>query len=157
MGKTGRVAARKPRQPPERAEPLKQITTYEVGLTISRELGDRYGEGIALNNLGLALQEVRQFEEAITAYQQAGVMFRELGDRQGEGGACTNFGVLLREVRLFDEAITVFQQAKDLSRSGRSPRRRPGTGQPWTRAAGGAAVRRSRPGLARRCCCLRRC
>jgi Flp pilus assembly protein TadD len=36
-----------------------------------RETGDRHGEGRALNNLGLALLEVRRFEEAISAHQDA--------------------------------------------------------------------------------------
>ncbi|MFI7448484.1 tetratricopeptide repeat protein [Nonomuraea sp. NPDC049714] len=44
------------------------------------ELGDRRGEGQALNNLGNALQEVRRFEEAITAHQDAAAIFREVGD-----------------------------------------------------------------------------
>ena len=41
---------------------------------------------MARNNLGVALQEVRRFEEAITAHQDAVGIFRETGDRHGEGG-----------------------------------------------------------------------
>ena len=42
-------------------------------------------EGDALTNLGLALREVRRFEEAITACQDAAAICRETGDRHREG------------------------------------------------------------------------
>ena len=61
------------------------ITAYQDAAAIFRETGDRHGEGIALNNLGMALREVRRFEEAITAAQDAAAIFRETGDRHREG------------------------------------------------------------------------
>ena len=89
-------------------------------LTVSREtarcLGDRGGEGMALNNLGLALREVRQFEEAITACQDAAAIYRETGDRGGEGMALNNLGAALLEVRRFEEAITACQDAAAIYR-----------------------------------------
>ena len=48
---------------------------------------------MALNNLGIALREVRRFEEAITAHQDAAAIFRETGDRHGEGMALDNLGL----------------------------------------------------------------
>ena len=36
-----------------------------------RQTGDRHGEANALNNLGVALREVRRYEEAITACEEA--------------------------------------------------------------------------------------
>jgi Tetratricopeptide repeat len=45
---------------------------------------------MALNNLGLALREVRRFEEAITAHQDAAAIYRETGDRHREGTALNN-------------------------------------------------------------------
>jgi hypothetical protein len=47
----------------------------------------RHGEGTALQNLGLALRQVRRLEEAITALQEAAALFRETGDRHSEGTA----------------------------------------------------------------------
>ena len=49
-----------------------------------------------LNNLGIALREVRRFDEAITAHQDAAAIFRETGDRHGEGTALTNLGLALQ-------------------------------------------------------------
>jgi DDE superfamily endonuclease/Tetratricopeptide repeat len=65
---------------------------------IKVEVGDRHGEGMALNNLGNALGEVRRFEEAITAYTQAAAIFVEVGDRHSEGTALNSLGVTLRQM-----------------------------------------------------------
>ena len=45
---------------------------------------------MALGNLGIALQEVERFEEAITAHREAAAIFRETGDRHREGVALAN-------------------------------------------------------------------
>ncbi|MEU0630603.1 tetratricopeptide repeat protein, partial [Streptomyces sp. NPDC005989] len=79
------------------------ITLTTTALTVCRELGDRHGEGQALNNLGAALQGVRRFVEAIDALTQAATIYRELGDRHREGQALNNLGLALREVRRFEE------------------------------------------------------
>ena len=71
------------------------ITAHQDAAAIFRETGDRHGEGRALDNLGIALREVRRFEEAITAHQDAAAIFRETGDRHGEGGALDNLGTAL--------------------------------------------------------------
>ncbi|MGY0232144.1 tetratricopeptide repeat protein [Longispora urticae] len=92
------------------------ITLTEHALTALRELGDRHSESAALANLGLALQEVRRFEEAIDAHQRAAEIARELGDRHGEGAALNNLGSVLQDVRRFEEAIGAHQQAADIAR-----------------------------------------
>ncbi len=45
---------------------------------------------MALNSLGLALRNMRRFEEVITAHQDAAAIHRETGDRHGEGVALNN-------------------------------------------------------------------
>ncbi|MFI9552760.1 tetratricopeptide repeat protein [Nonomuraea endophytica] len=64
-----------------------RLTVDSIALACMREVGDRHGEGMALNNLGAALRQVRRFEEAIVAYEQATAICREVGDRRGEGMA----------------------------------------------------------------------
>ncbi len=61
-----------------------------LAAAIYRETGDRHGEGLALEGLGLALQEVRRFEEAMTAHQDALAIYRETGDQFREGIALNN-------------------------------------------------------------------
>ena len=66
------------------------ITAHQDAAEIFRETGDRHGLGMALNNLGVVLREVRRFGEAITAHQDAAAIFRETGDRHFEGMALDN-------------------------------------------------------------------
>ena len=66
------------------------ISAHQDAAAIFQETGDRHGEGMALNNLGLALQEVGRFGEAISAHQDAAAIFRETGDRHSESIALSN-------------------------------------------------------------------
>ena len=106
---------------------------------IFRETRSRHCEGIAWNNLGLALRGVRRFEEAITAHQKAREIFRKTGDREGEGTAWNNLGSALQEVRRFDEAITAHQHARQ---SYQETGDRHGEGMAWTNL--GSALRQVR-------------
>ncbi|MEV7442911.1 tetratricopeptide repeat protein [Streptomyces sp. NPDC091204] len=92
------------------------VTVAKQALSAARKLGDRRGEGRALNHLGAALREVRRFEEAIKAHTQAVDIFRELEDRHREGAALNNLGLTLRHVRRFEEAIDAHTQAVDIFR-----------------------------------------
>ena len=67
--------------------------------------GDRHGEGMTLNNLGIAYVELRRFEEAIGCYEQSLAICEETGDRHGEGMTLSNLGIAYRELRRFEEAI----------------------------------------------------
>jgi tetratricopeptide (TPR) repeat protein len=66
------------------------IIPLQKAVIIFRDTNDRHGEGMALNNLGAALAEVRRFDEAITACQDAAAIFRETCDEYNEGVALRN-------------------------------------------------------------------
>jgi len=59
---------------------------------VAREIGDRYGEGSALGNLGIAYNFLGDYRQAIEYHQQSLTIFREIGDRNGEGSALGNLG-----------------------------------------------------------------
>jgi hypothetical protein len=81
------------------------LTVLTISRETARRLGDRRGEVMALNNLGLALREVRRFDEAITAQQDAAAIFRETGDRHREEAVPGSTGAPLAAAHGF-EAIT---------------------------------------------------
>ncbi|MEU1312307.1 tetratricopeptide repeat protein [Streptomyces cinnamoneus] len=83
---------------------------------VYRETGDRHGEGTALNNLGLASAEMRQFDDAIEALTDAMAIFQETGDRLSEGLALDNLGGALRVVRRFGDAIQAHTRAAAIYR-----------------------------------------
>jgi tetratricopeptide (TPR) repeat protein len=63
------------------------IEFYEQQLGITREIGDRRGEGSALGSLGNAYVVLGQTQRAVEFYEQVLPIFREIGDRRGEGNA----------------------------------------------------------------------
>ncbi len=52
-------------------DPRKAIEYYEKALVISREIGNRRGEGADLGNLWLAFSELGEMGKAIECYDQA--------------------------------------------------------------------------------------
>ncbi|MCX4391351.1 tetratricopeptide repeat protein [Micromonospora peucetia] len=90
------------------------ITVATAARDILHQIGDHRGEGQAWNNLGLALTEMRRFDEAITAHTNARDILHQLGDHHGEGQAWGNLGSVLTEMRRFDEAITAHTNARDI-------------------------------------------
>ncbi|MGX7829797.1 tetratricopeptide repeat protein [Actinokineospora sp. 24-640] len=64
----------------------------------------------AANRLGLALRQVRRFEDALVAHERSLALHRELGNRGGEGAAWNNIGLVLQEMRRFDEAVDAHER-----------------------------------------------
>jgi tetratricopeptide (TPR) repeat protein len=90
------------------------LAVAAVSVDAARRLG--HGQGAALNNLGIALREVRRFKEAITAHQDAATIYRDTTDRHREGNALNNLGNALQKWRRFEEAITAREDAAAIYR-----------------------------------------
>ncbi|MBB4701920.1 tetratricopeptide (TPR) repeat protein [Sphaerisporangium siamense] len=88
-----------------------RITIDVLAVDAARQLPDASGEGIALNNLGNALGQVRDFDEAIHAYRGALAIYRQLGDQYRAGLTLGNLATALAEVRRFDEAVSACEEA----------------------------------------------
>ena len=82
-----------------------------VALDAAVRLGDRRGEGAALNYLGLTFRRTRRASEAIAAHQTAAAIYQQTGDRDREGAALNNLGLALRQMRRSGEAIIAHQNA----------------------------------------------
>ena len=55
------------------------LNFYNQALVISREVGDRAGEGTALNNIGAVYHGQGQYDQALEYYQAALLIARDLG------------------------------------------------------------------------------
>mgnify|MGYP000293313587 CR=1 FL=1 len=86
------------------------IDYYQQALVISREIGDRGGEGAALGNLGNAYFSLGQYERAIDFLQQALVISREIGNRRGEGCDLGSLGNAYNSLGQYERAIDFLQQ-----------------------------------------------
>ena len=103
------------------------ITTSTIAARAAHDLEDPYGEGSALNNLGLALAMQRRFDDAITAHELAVRMFELTGDRDRVGAALANLGLDLSGAGKVDRAIAAHQQALLIHRETGNRRSEAGT------------------------------
>jgi tetratricopeptide (TPR) repeat protein len=87
------------------------IATHQIALSAARRLGDRHGEGVVLNNLGVAYRQRRRFDEALACHAQSLDISESTGDRHGEGRALNNSGITHRDLRQFDAALACHQRA----------------------------------------------
>lgn len=90
---------------------------YQHAVTGASVLGDRRLEGMAYDNLGMALRYLRRIDEAIAAHQSALELFHAAGAVREEGTARYNLGNALLEVHRFELALETFREAEELLRA----------------------------------------
>jgi tetratricopeptide (TPR) repeat protein len=103
-------------------EPRKAIEHYEKALKISREMGNRRGEGNHLGNLGIAYSHLGSPRKAIEYYGQALKISREVGDRRGEGNVLGNMGLAYSDLGKPRKAIEFLKQSLDIGKAIEDPR-----------------------------------
>jgi tetratricopeptide (TPR) repeat protein len=78
--------------------------------------GNRYSQGAHLTNLGLAYENLGEYEKAIDYQQQALAIKREMGDKRGEGNSLGNLGNVYYFLGQYEQAIVYHQQALAIKR-----------------------------------------
>ncbi|MCA9936656.1 MAG: tetratricopeptide repeat protein, partial [Anaerolineales bacterium] len=89
---------------------------YEQAIAIRRQLGDRYGEELSLNNYGVVVRRQGDYAAAQTCHQQTLAFCREIGDRRGEGMNLSNLGHIAMNQGDHKAAKTYFEQALAIRR-----------------------------------------
>ena len=89
----------------------KALEYFQQALAISREVGDRAGVGITLNNIGVVYESLGQYPKALEYYQQALAIRKEIGDRNGEGTTLNNIGLVYSRLGKYSKALEYYQQA----------------------------------------------
>jgi tetratricopeptide (TPR) repeat protein len=92
------------------------LIVSEAALVAARAAKNRAAEDSALNNLGLAYQELGRLEEAIACYEQDLAICREAGDRGSERQTLSNLGIAYKELGRSEEAVTSFLDALAICR-----------------------------------------
>jgi tetratricopeptide (TPR) repeat protein len=89
-------------------------------LELYRWLGDRHGQAVALNGLGIQLTEQERYGEARTCYDEALELWEELGESHGAAASLSNFAFVLRNQgepersrRLYRDAAAMFERLGD--------------------------------------------
>ena len=98
------------------------LTNYELALTISRDQGLRWNEGVWLGNLGNVYAELGQIDRSLVHYQQALKIRREVGDQGGEatdlvniGNSYADLGQTERAIEYYEQALAIDRDTEDLS------------------------------------------
>ena len=92
------------------------LNSWQQALQIYRALKNRYGEGRALGNLGVAYRSLGDYAKAIEYTQQYLAIAREIKDRLGEGRALGHLGVAYRSLGDYAKAIEYSQQYLTIAR-----------------------------------------
>jgi len=87
-----------------------RVPHLQALLEASRRLNDKFAEGAALGNLGLAYADLGEYHRAIEYHEQALVISREIGDRRGEGSALGNLGSAYADLGEYPRAIDYYEQ-----------------------------------------------
>jgi tetratricopeptide (TPR) repeat protein len=90
------------------------ISANKTGLSAATRSGDLRGQAEALNNLGLAFTDLRQYEAAIDCYQQGLAVERAVGHRTGESIVLHNLARVYVRQRRYDEAIDHFMKSAEI-------------------------------------------
>ena len=91
-----------------RSQWLEAIERLQAALVIYREIGDRTGEALIFNNLGIVNQSLGDYSQALEDYQQSLVIIRELAEVHGTSEALRN-----DETRTLNNIGTVFRLLED--------------------------------------------
>jgi len=93
------------------------LLVSRIGLDAARRLSDWAAERGALTNLGLALDGLGRWEEAVAVQQEAAATFAGAGDRHGQAHALNNLGLALHGVHRDDEAFSAHREAAAMYRA----------------------------------------
>ena len=91
------------------------VETHQIALASVRQLGDRRGEAMVLNNLGMGYAR-RRLDDAIGCFEQAMDIRREIGDLPGEAQTAANLADTYLRIDRVEEALDLLQRALDIHR-----------------------------------------
>jgi CHAT domain-containing protein/Tfp pilus assembly protein PilF len=91
-------------------QPQQALEHYQQALRVRREIGDRPGVALALNNVGSAYYTLGQFQQALDHFEQALSAYRELGDRASMAPTLNNIGNIYSILGQPQRALDYFEQ-----------------------------------------------
>jgi tetratricopeptide (TPR) repeat protein len=89
---------------------------YQKALIMSREIGDRAGEGTTLNNISQIYRAWGRNDEALKTLEECLAIYREIGDRAGEGTTLNNISQVYDAWGRYDEALKALEESLAIRR-----------------------------------------
>ncbi len=93
----------------------KAIDYFQQYLTITQEIGNRFWESVALNNLGVAYKEAEDYKKALELHQQSLAIARELNNRDNEATYLSNIASVLVQQNQSELAIVFYKQSINIT------------------------------------------
>ena len=97
-------------------EPQRALEYYGQALPIRREVGDRAGEAVTLNNIGVVYDGLGEPRRALEYYGQALPIMRAVGDRAREAVTRYNVAMIHRAQGELGRAVAELEQVVELDR-----------------------------------------
>ncbi|MFB7274065.1 tetratricopeptide repeat protein [Streptomyces sp. NPDC056244] len=92
------------------------LPAQQMALEAARRAGDRYGEAVTLDNLGIAYRHLFRLTQAENHFSMALTAFQDLGDTFGHARAANGLGVTHMFAHHADQAAARFEEALELVR-----------------------------------------
>jgi CHAT domain-containing protein len=93
----------------------KAIDYFQQYLTITREIGNRFGESVALHRLGVAYKRAGDYRKALEFHQQSLAIARELNNRDNEATYLSNIASVLVQQNRPELAIIFYKQSINIT------------------------------------------
>lgn len=90
------------------------IAAARQALAFNQESGDRWGQASCLNNLGIMLDRVKDFEQSVDYIRQALAIRREIGSPWGVATCLINLGYLTQARGEFEQSLPYFEESLKL-------------------------------------------
>jgi len=85
-------------------------------INLLRQIGDRRGEGLALNRIGITLVNLGQFSEGNKHLLDAYKILRQIGERSGEAISFVYLGIIAEHYKAHDEALAYMNRGLVIQR-----------------------------------------
>lgn len=99
------------------------LESFQQALTLQRQMGNRLGEAVVLNNLGVTYHYQGQYEKAIASYRDSMQILWKIYDRAGIGAALNNQSITSLQVGDYRKALEFCHGAIAIFRTLGDPRR----------------------------------
>jgi CHAT domain-containing protein/uncharacterized protein HemY len=92
------------------------LQAWEAALNLYRQAGDRQGEAMLLNNLGMVFRTLGEYQQAIEYYEQSLAIAREIQNRRGEANTLGNLGNVYLTLGQYQQAIDYYEPSLAIAR-----------------------------------------
>ncbi|MBA4391774.1 MAG: hypothetical protein C0399_12680, partial [Syntrophus sp. (in: bacteria)] len=87
------------------------IDSLQQVLNICREIGDKKGEGVTINNISQIYDARGDYDTALDYLKQSLAIFQEIGNKEGEGTTLNNISQIYRARGDYDTALDYLKQS----------------------------------------------